>query len=77
MIVECSFPNGMENLAKKSKHLTPKLLFKALETLQRDDLSLYIHHIKPSYEKKISDEIEQNRGKWRVKTLKDKEIVNF
>jgi HD-GYP domain-containing protein (c-di-GMP phosphodiesterase class II)/ribonuclease BN (tRNA processing enzyme) len=77
LIVECSFPNEMESLAKKSKHLTPKLLFNALEKLKRDDVCIYINHIKPSYEKKIKDEIAQNRGILEVKVLKEKEFVNF
>ena len=77
LIVECSFPSNMEELAKESKHLTPKTLFDQLKILQRDDISIYINHIKPSYEKKIQDEIAYFRGKWQVEVLKDKEFVYF
>ena len=77
LIVECSFPTEMEKLAVESKHLTPKILFQELEALQRDDVALYINHIKPSYLKKITDEIAIYGSKWGAKIVKDKEFVYF
>jgi len=77
LIVECSFPNALEQLAKDSKHLTPNLLFKQLKNLKRKDIHLYINHIKPSFIKKITDEIAQNRGCWMPKLVKDEEILYF
>ena len=77
MVIECSFPSNMEKLAKDSKHLTPKLLFNALKKLKRDDVLLYINHIKPTYLEIITDEIEQFRGKWEPVLLKDSNIINF
>ena len=76
-VIECSFPSNLEKLALESKHLTPKLLFSKLEALQRDDLSLYINHIKPSFLDIMLSEIEQYRGKWEPKVLKDGEFINF
>ena len=77
VVFECSFPSKMEELAIKSKHLTPKLLFKALQTLKRDDFKLYINHIKSSYLLEISAEIEDVKGKWNPKILKDGEILHI
>jgi len=77
IVVECSFPNELSDLAFKSKHLTPKLVFEQLENLKRDDLELYINHIKPSYYKKIFDEIAIYKGKWEPIILKDGFLVNF
>ncbi len=77
IVVECSFSSDLEELAKNSKHLTPKLLFENLKKLENSNLSLYIHHIKPSFFKKISDEIEQYRGSWDAKILKDGNFINF
>jgi len=76
-IVECSFSNAMYKLAKASKHLTPKLLFEQLQRLKRKDISLYINHIKPVYEAKILEEIEEYRGKWQVKCIKDGNFITF
>ena len=77
MVVECSFPSDMETLAKDSKHLTPKLLFSKLEMLKRDDLQLYINHIKPLFIGKITSEIEEYKGKWAPIILKDGDFVKF
>jgi len=76
-VIECSFPSSLESLAKESKHLTPKLLFSKLEALKRVNLSLYINHIKPSFMDTMISEIDEYRGKWEPKILKDGEIVNF
>ena len=77
VVIECSFPISLKSLAIESKHLTPELLFDQLKSLKRDDISLYINHIKPSFHKKISDEIAQLQGKWRPKILKDGDFINF
>ena len=77
IVVECSFPSELKSLAKESKHLTPELLFEQLKNLKRQDLALYINHIKPSYFKRVTDEIEQYRGKWEVEILKDGLFINF
>jgi len=77
MVIECSFPSSMPKLAKESKHLTPKILFEMLKELKRDNLDLYINHIKPSFIDKISHEIEEYRGKWSPKILKDGDFIDF
>ena len=77
IVAECSFPTELHKLAMESKHLTPKLLFKQLEDLKRDDLLLYINHIKPSYIQKILEEIDIYKGKWEPIILKDGSFINF
>jgi len=77
LIIECSFANSMRQLAIDSKHLTPELLFEKLEILKREDINIYINHIKPSYLKIITEQIEENRGSRKPKILKDGEFVHF
>lgn len=77
MVIECSFPSNMPILAKESKHLTPRLLFDSIEKLKREDVKLYINHIKPSYLDKIVKEIKEYRGKIRAIILKDEDFINF
>ena len=77
IIIECSFPSDMYDLAKESKHLTPKLLFNNLKKLKRDDITLYINHIKPIYLNEITKEIKEYRGKLEPIILKDEDIVKF
>ena len=77
IVIECSFPSSMNDLAIESKHLTPELLFNKLEKVKRDDIKLYINHIKPIYLKEIVKEIEDLRGKWKPIVLKDNDFINF
>ena len=77
LVVECSFPCELEDLAISSKHLTPTLLFNQLESLKRDDVRLYINHVKPSYMEKITQEIQENSSITGVEILKKKEIIKF
>jgi len=77
LVVECSFSNDLKELAIESKHLTSELLFNQLERLKRDDIRLYINHIKPAFLKKVTEEIEENRGKYSPIILKDGDLVNF
>jgi len=77
LVVECSFPSNLEKLAINTKHLTPKLLFKKLKVLKRDDINIYINHIKQSYMEKIIKEIGIESKEIGVKILKEKEIINF
>jgi HD-GYP domain-containing protein (c-di-GMP phosphodiesterase class II)/ribonuclease BN (tRNA processing enzyme) len=76
-VIECSFASNMEKLAKDSKHLTPKLLSEMLKELKRDDLNIYINHLKPMCVNEIKKELEQYCPNLGLKTLKDKEIINF
>lgn len=77
LVVECSFTSDMQTLAEVSKHLTPKLLFEALKKLKRDDITLYINHIKPSCLEEISEEIEKLRGSFKPIILKDGDFITF
>lgn len=77
IVIECSFPSDMPKLAKISKHLTPKLLFDSIDKIKREDIKLYINHIKPSYLEKIVKEIKAYRGKITPILLKDEDYINF
>lgn len=47
VIVECSYPNGMEELALASGHLTPALLERELNLFGRPEVPVYLYHMKP------------------------------
>lgn len=76
-VIECSFSSNMLSLAKKSKHLTPKLLSEMLKNLKRDDLQIYINHMKPLYLEEITEEVTYYCANWKPKILKDGEIIKF
>jgi len=57
VIVDVSFTSNHRELAIESKHFTPELLHNDLINLKRDDIKIFINHLKPSYIRKIEDEI--------------------
>ncbi len=56
VIVDCSFPNEMEDLAVISGHMTPKLLARDLAKLERD-CEIFVYHIKPMHEEQMLAEL--------------------
>ena len=77
LVVECSFPSELEKLAINTKHLTPKLLFNSLKLLIKDDIKIYINHIKQSYREKIIKQISKEAHKIGIIVLNEKEIIEF
>ena len=49
VLVECAFPNEMQDLAVISHHLTPLGLSKELAKFTRRDVQIYVVNIKPMY----------------------------
>jgi len=49
LLVECAFPNELEELAAASHHFTPRTLKRDLEKFNRRECSIYIVNIKPMY----------------------------
>jgi cAMP phosphodiesterase len=59
ILVECAFPNELEELAQVSYHLTPKMLQKELEKIKLPGCLIYVVNIKPMYRDEIVREIEE------------------
>jgi ribonuclease BN (tRNA processing enzyme) len=49
LLVEVSFPDGMQKLADVSMHLTPQALARELEKLALDGFPILLYHLKPAY----------------------------
>ena len=60
MILECSFPDKLADLAHTSRHLTPTTLQLELRKLKHD-IPIYITHMKPGYEVMVRDGVAQLR----------------
>lgn len=56
VIVDCSFPNAFDELAKISGHMTPELLGKDLKKLHRD-CRILVYHLKPNFEDQLNQEL--------------------
>lgn len=57
VIVDCSFPSGMEATALASGHLTPTLLEREFERLGRPEVPVYLYHMKPLHLPAIAEEL--------------------
>lgn len=68
LTVEISYPEGKEDLAEVSGHLTPKLLERILARLP-GGLEVYYCHVKPRYRDAIAEQTEKRFG-GRVRPLK-------
>lgn len=73
LIVECSFPNRYEGLARASLHLTPRMLGTELKKL-RAKVPVLITHIKPEDKAEVVREIEGVKDP-RVRILQQGETV--
>ncbi len=61
LLVEMSFPNGMQALADVSGHLTPNTLASELAKVQRDGCPVYLYHLKPAYASELKRDLARLR----------------
>lgn len=56
-IFDISFPSSFKKLALDSKHFTTNIFKQELKLLSRNDVRIYINHIKPSFHEVVEKEI--------------------
>lgn len=76
LITEASFPNSMEELARKSKHLTPRLLRRELDKLTCKP-KIYIYHMKAPFSEQIQEELLKELSGYSYHLLREKESFEF
>jgi len=77
LVIEVSFPSEYNRLAVLSKHLTPTLLESELESLERDDIDIYINHLKYEFKDKIIDELKEIGLYDKVQILSDGDEIEI
>jgi len=60
LITEISFPDRMEELARRSGHLTPTSMRAELDKLEHRDTPVYVYGFKPAFVEEIQIELEQH-----------------
>lgn len=75
LLIDVSFPGRMKDIAKESKHLTPLLLKEELKQLKRDDLNIYINHLKPMFKNEIITELAQM--KFEKNIINHDDIISY
>jgi len=80
VIIDISFPSILKKLAFDSKHLTPELLNEELENcLLREDVTIFVNHIKPVFLDEIKDEMKTQYPNFLRggRILNDGDILNL
>ncbi|MGE4294517.1 MAG: MBL fold metallo-hydrolase [Campylobacterales bacterium] len=77
MIIECTYPTAMTELAKMTKHMTPTLLREELKQLKRKDVTFYINHLKPEMAASIIYELSDHPLTASMTVLDDGDEITF
>ncbi|MDR0664471.1 MAG: 3',5'-cyclic-nucleotide phosphodiesterase [Helicobacteraceae bacterium] len=75
IIIEASFPSDYEKLALDSGHLTPKLLNEELGRLKREDVTIYVNHIKPDFMETLKRELSSFERTKKAIPLSDGALI--
>jgi ribonuclease BN (tRNA processing enzyme) len=76
LIIETAFPDRDEEIAKKSLHLSPKMLREALQHLiSRPEI--YITHLKPGAVELTMQEVEREIRDWKPKRLENQQAFEL
>ena len=76
LLMECSFPDALEDIAYSSHHLTAKKLEKELAKFEHENCPIYAINLKPAYFEQVTSEIN-DLGIERLQILKVGQIYNF
>jgi len=57
-LIECAFPNRMQELAGVAGHMTPDLIRRELDKLPAD-LPVWIYHVKPQFYEEIAEQLSR------------------
>jgi ribonuclease BN (tRNA processing enzyme) len=61
VILECAFPNRLDDLAGIAKHMTPDLIRRELDKLPAD-IPVWIYHVKPQFYEETAEELSRIGG---------------
>jgi cAMP phosphodiesterase len=59
VMVECSFPNALQQLADISGHFTPQTLELELKKFKRTDVPIFLYHLKPAFVSQLKEEVRR------------------
>jgi cAMP phosphodiesterase len=74
VILECSFPDRLAQLASVSGHMTPALVQRELDKLP-PDVPVWIFHVKPQFHAEIAEQLARLDG--RVSLVEQDKIYEF
>jgi len=76
IFVETSLPAGMQSLADKTGHLTPRTLAAELKKLNGAIPDIYLYHMKPRYAGTIHREVASIPER-KIHVIKDGQVIHI
>lgn len=78
LIIECSFPDKLSELAKTTKHMTPSLISDLLKNIKRKELSVFFYHLKPTFKKELLKDIKKHKLlDYKGKILNEGDVIHI
>ena len=77
VFVETSLPNRQEELARVTRHLTPRTLAGELDKMNNRDVPVYVFHVKMNYDEEIEQEIRNLPHAERIHVLRDDQRIHL
>jgi ribonuclease BN (tRNA processing enzyme) len=71
ILVECSFPNALQEVADLSGHFTPQTLKIELEKIADHDVPIFVYHLKPPFYGEVARELRGIGRRLRILKLAD------
>jgi ribonuclease BN (tRNA processing enzyme) len=75
VVLECAFPNRLQELAGAAKHMTPDLIREELDKLP-PDVPVWIYHVKPQFYEETAEDLARIPGN-RVAILEQDKVYCF
>jgi ribonuclease BN (tRNA processing enzyme) len=73
--IEVSYPNAQASFAQTAKHLTPELMGGEFRKIGRDELPVYVYHVKPRFRSAIEAELRQLPSPQMTVLEEDLEVI--
>ena len=58
-VFEATFCNAQEDLARRTGHMTPRILGERLQRIGRSDIEVFVYHVSPACYKEIAQELDE------------------
>lgn len=79
VFIECSFPNSMQSLSEASFHLTPHDLYEMFKKLKKNNLKIFLYHLKSFYMEELKSDINSLATSLNIdlKIINDGDILDI
>jgi ribonuclease BN (tRNA processing enzyme) len=76
VVLEASFPNRLQEIADRSRHLTARTLAREINKLGEKSVPILVTHLKPEYRREIIADLRSLKNR-HLKILKDGDLLRL